>query len=142
MSAPKKKPVHSRAVDGETRTIDMLRKIQARSIDPKSIAKSDRRQLVVVLMADGMSNAEMAELLGVADRTIERDKRLIREGNAIAKDPEFLGQTVGRLMVEAEVAMQHIRKAMRGKSVSRDAAHYLVIFGVTNSKAPMSRRFC
>lgn len=118
MSGPKQLPHDSGAEDSGTRTIDLLRKIQAESVDPKAISKIDRQQLVVVLMADGMSNAEMAQLLGVADRTIERDKKSIRTGNAIAKDPGLLEQMVGRLMAEAEVSIQHIRKAIRGKGVS------------------------
>ncbi len=118
MSAPKQLPHDSGAEEGGTRTIDLLRKIQAGSVDPKAISKIDRQQLVVVLMADGMSNAEMAQLLGVTDRTIERDRKSIRTGNAITKDPGLLGQMVGRLMAETEVASQHIRKAIRGKGVS------------------------
>lgn len=117
MSSSKKLPHHDGSEDGGTRTIDLLKKIQAGSVDPKSISKNDRQQLVVVLMTDGLSNAEMAQLLCVADRTIERDKKSIRVANAIAKDPELLGQSVGRLSTEAEAAIQNIRGAIRGKGV-------------------------
>ncbi|MCH8130683.1 MAG: hypothetical protein IIC70_12395 [Acidobacteria bacterium] len=54
----------------------------------------------------------------MADRTIERDKKAIRESNAIKWDPHLVEQMVGRLCGEAEHCIQRIRKAVRDKKVS------------------------
>ncbi len=96
-------------------------------LDPKCIAVSDRRQLVEFLMSDGYSTAEMAQILQVGDRTIERYKKAVRESNAIARDPKLVEQMVGRLVCEAELSIQRMRKAVRDKKVSTsvkvDAEH-------------------
>lgn len=104
--------------DGETRTLTLIRKIESGTVDPKTISVSDRRQLVALLMADGYATAEMTQVLGVADRTIERDKKAIRESNAIARDPKLVEQMVGRLVGEAELSVQRIRKVSRDKTVA------------------------
>ncbi len=83
--------------DGEITTLALLRKIESGAIDPKTIAKADRQQLVAFLMSEGYSVAEMCQILKVKQRTIERDKKAIRESNAIARDPKLVEQMVGRL---------------------------------------------
>ncbi len=105
-------------VNKENRTLDMLKEIQAGRVDPKSITPEDRVQLVNYLLADGYSTAEMAEILKVSERTIERDRQAIRETNALERDPRLVAQTVGHLVSEAGLAIQRIRKAARDKSVS------------------------
>ena len=104
--------------DGDGRTVSVLRKIESGVVDPKCISLSERRQLVGFLMSDGCSTAEIAQILQVGDRTIERDKKAVRESNAIARDPKLVEQMVGRLVGEAELSVQRIRKAIRDKKVS------------------------
>lgn len=101
-----------------TSTISLLRDIQSGKLDPKCIDVSQRQQLVEFLLGDGYTVAEMAQILRVADRTIERDKKAIREAHAIERDPKLVGQMVGRLISEAELAVQRIRKALREKDVA------------------------
>ncbi len=102
----------------DTRTLALLRKIESGEVEPKCVSASDRRRLVAFLIGDGYSTAEIAQILQVADRTVERDKKAIREANAITREPQLVGQMVGRLMGEAELSVQHIRKAVRDKTVS------------------------
>ncbi len=111
----------------ESGTLILLRQIQAGTLDAKQIAVAERRQLVSFLLSDGYSTAEMGQILKVAERTIERDKKLIREGNAIARDPKLVERMMGRLVGEAELCVQRIRKAVRDKdtpcAVRVDAEH-------------------
>ena len=111
----------------ETGTVALLRQIQSGATDPKSIGVAERRQLVAFLLSDGYSVAEMGQILKVADRTIERDRKAIRESNVIARDPRLVEQMVGRLVGEAELAVQRIRKAVRDKDTAKtlrvDAEH-------------------
>jgi hypothetical protein len=102
---------------GLERTIELLAAIKAGRTGPGTIAPADRRQLVAFLAADGLSNAEIAQVLQVSDRCVERDKRAIREANAIPKDPRLVAQMVGRLVAEAELCVQRIRRATREKEV-------------------------
>ena len=98
--------------------MDLLRKIETGETDPKSIAATDRRQLVAYLMGDGYSTAEIAQIFKVGDRTIERDKKAVRESHAIVRDPKLVEQMTGRLVSEAELSVQRIRRAVRGKKVA------------------------
>ncbi len=120
-------PSDNTACDTEERTLSLLQKIQAGLMDPKCIRPAERRQIVSYLMADGYSTADMAQILKVSDRSIERDKKAIREANAIVADPKLVEQMVGRLVLEAELSIQRIRKAVRDKdtphSVKVDAEY-------------------
>jgi len=104
-------PSDNTACDTEERTLSLLQKIQAGVMDPKCIRPAERRLIVSYLMADGYSTADMAQILKVSDRSIERDKKAIRETNALAADPALVEQMVGRLVLEAELSIQRIRKA-------------------------------
>ncbi len=120
-------PSDNKPGDCGERTLSLLQKIQAGTVDPKCIRSAERRRIVSYLMADGYSTAEMAQILKVSDRSIERDKKVIRETNALAADPELVEQMVGRLVCEAELSNQRIRKAARDKTtapaVKVDAEH-------------------
>jgi len=122
-------PQPSDNTPGETgeRTVSLLQKIQAGTVDPKCIRPAERHLIVSYLMADGYSTADMAQILKVSDRSIERDKKAIRETNALAASPELVEQMVGRLYREAELSIQRIRKATRDKTtpqaVKVDAEH-------------------
>lgn len=113
--------------DIEERTLSLLQKIQAGTVDPRCIRPAERRLLVSYLMADGYCTADMAQILKVSDRSIERDKKTVRETNALAADPELVEQMAGRLVCEAELSIQRIRKAARDKitppAVKVDAEH-------------------
>ena len=125
--------------DNEERTISLLQKIRTRTIDPNSIRLPERHLIVSYLMADGYGTAEIAQILNVSDRTIERDKKAIREANAIATDPELAEQVVGRLVLEADLSIQRIRKAVRDTdtppAVKVDAEHrcFQIISEMTKS---------
>ena len=103
---------------GDERTPALLKKIQSGRLDPKSIATASRRQLVVAMMNDGYSTAEIAEILKLSDRTIERDRKAIREANAVSRDPRLVEQMTGRLIGEGELCVQRIRKAARDEDAS------------------------
>lgn len=113
--------------DTEERTLSLLQKIQAGTVDPKCIRPAERRLIVGYLMADGYATADMAQILKVSDRSVERDKKAIRETNALAAEPELVEQMAGRLVCEAELSIQRIRKAARDKTtpqaVKVDAEH-------------------
>ena len=122
-------PQPSDNTPGDTgeRTLSLLQKIQAGTVDPKCIRPAERRLVVSYLMADGYSTADMAQILKISDRSVERDKKTIREANALAASPELVEQMVGRLRHEAELSIQRIRKATRDKTtapaVKVDAEH-------------------
>ncbi len=104
MSSPKSKKI---------RCLNTLKRIKSGAIKPELLLPVERRPLVAILMAEGQSTAEIAHLLKTSDRTIERDKKAIREKNAISKDPQLAGIMAGRLVDEAQICIQRIRKFQR-----------------------------
>ncbi|GAI87450.1 unnamed protein product, partial [marine sediment metagenome] len=113
--------------DDGLQTLALLQDIRNGSIDPKSLRPDERRPLVALLMAEGQSTAEIAHVLKASDRIIQLDKRALREENTITKDPKLVKQMVGRLVAEADLCIQRIRKFARGKdtpaSVKVDGEH-------------------
>lgn len=107
MSSPKSK---------DLRCLDLLKGIKADTLDSASLLPDERRPLVSILMAEGQSTAEIALLLKTSDRTIERDKKAIRENNAISQNPELADIFAGRLVEEAQICIQRIRKFERGSN--------------------------
>lgn len=97
----------------DLRCLDILQGIKAGTINPRSLVPDQRKLLVPFLMAEGQSTAEIAHLLKTSDRTIERDKKAIRQENAISKDPELANIMAGRLVDEAQTCIQRIRKFAR-----------------------------
>lgn len=109
------------------RTLALLQKIQSGALDPKCIRPAERCLIVSYLMADGYCTAEIAQVLKISERSIERDKKSIREANALDADPQLTEKMAGRLVFEAELSIQRIRKAIRDKNtkavVKIDAEH-------------------
>ena len=102
----------------ESRCLEILRGIKTGTTNPALLSPKQRRRLVSLLIAEGHSTAEIAHLLKVSDRTIECDKKKIRKKNAIVKDPKLVEQMAGKLLFEAETALQKIRKYERDKQAS------------------------
>lgn len=98
---------------GKPRAIDLLQKIKAGHTGPTKIRVVDRRLVVEMLMTDGATVPEIAKIMDVSERTVKRDRQGIRAANAIDRDPNLVGQMVGRLSTEVDTATQRIRRAIR-----------------------------
>lgn len=105
----------SASKDGKDNVLARLKQIQAGQLDPTTLDKDQRCAVVVVLMEDGYSTAQIATILQVSERTIERDRRAWREDIALAADPKLVGQMVGRLYHTAELSEQRIRRTTSDK---------------------------
>jgi transposase len=103
----------SKSNPNSLRSLEILQNIKSGSTDPASLSPAQRKLIVMLLMAEGQSTAEIAHLLKVSDRTIERDKQAVRKENALVQDPEYAGVMAGRLVDEAQVCIQRMRKFQR-----------------------------
>lgn len=97
----------------ERGVIALIRDLQSGSISGRSLGADDRRRCVEHLIAEGYSVVETAEILGVAERTIARDRAVIREANALQKGPEFAGEMAGHLLRQAESGVSRLRRIAR-----------------------------
>lgn len=117
MSRKPSRPVSHQRSGEQHRTIRLLQGLKAGTTDPALLTPATRRQLVAHMMADGFATAEIAEMLGVGDRTVERDRQALREELALHPSANLVPQLVGRLYAEAELAIQRIRRSLRDKDI-------------------------
>ncbi|MBX3316162.1 MAG: HTH domain-containing protein [Phycisphaeraceae bacterium] len=112
---------------GMERSLELLAKVRAGTLSGKMLGAAERQSLVALLAADGLSGPEIAQILQVSDRTVERDRRDIRDRHALPRDPKLVGQMAGRLLAEAELSIQRIRRTSREReiepNVKIDAEH-------------------
>jgi hypothetical protein len=99
------------------RALELLSAVKNGDVDPQLLTTAERQPLVLLLLNDGVSTPEIAQILRVSDRTIERDRKALRQQCAVAADPNLLPQMVGRLVQEAELSIQRIRRAIRKDDV-------------------------
>ncbi len=59
------------------------------------VAPETRRRCVAYMVAQGFTNAEMAELLRVAERTVQRDRMVLRRDVAIKPDRRLGDELLG-----------------------------------------------
>lgn len=111
----------------EAGSLALLQQIRNGDIKPKSLAPSQRRLLVSMLLNEGQSSSEIAQLLDVSDRTIERDRQALRKEGSLQHDPDLVNEVARQLKAQGELSIQRMLKIARGKdapySVKVDAYH-------------------
>jgi len=101
--------------------LDLIRRLRAGELSGASLEVDDRRACVEYLTSEGYSVAETAGILTVADRTVLRDRRAIRESNSVERDPALAGQIVGQLLREADTAVGRLRRIARDRETPASA---------------------
>ena len=81
--------------------LTIIRQIKTGGLKGKDLDPDDRRRCVRHLTGEGYSNVEIAEIFGVHERTIARDRALIRQENAFLPDPSFESEAIGDLIHQA-----------------------------------------
>jgi transposase len=103
-------------VPGSDRSVlDVVRDIRAGARDARTLAAGDRRLCVMHLTAECLSVAEIAQVLGVSERTVARDRRQIQEEQAIRPDPLFTSVFAGKLLQETEALRAQVHRVLRDK---------------------------
>lgn len=101
--------------------IALLREIQSGKAAGSHLAAPDRQRVVEHLLMEGFGTQEIAEILKVADRTIQRDRLKIREQNAVRADPALVPVIVGQMMAQAEASASRLRRLARDKETPASA---------------------
>lgn len=93
--------------------LDLLGETRSRQRKPRDVTPEDRRRCVQHLGAEGLSVPEIAKVLGTSERTVARDRRAVRESEALTPDPKLAGVMAGRLLTEADACVSRIRRVTR-----------------------------
>lgn len=86
--------------------------------DPQTLSKEQRQPYVEALMAEGLTETPIAQLLKVSTKTISRDLKEIRERNAIAPNVELAKQICGELLYYARIHHSYLMRLARNKDAS------------------------
>jgi len=100
--------------------LSLLQEIQSGKIDPRDIDKDVRTQVVEVLLLEGTSIPQIAQILKVSDKTIRRDIAEVKKRNALIPSVDLAKKLVGDLAMKAETHRSHLMRLARtqGASVS------------------------
>ncbi len=104
--------------ESERSVLDLIRGLQSGSTSGASLTPGDRRRCVEHLSAEGYSAAEISDILKVSQRTIARDRTVIRQHNALERDPKLTAEMVGYLVQQAEQGVSRIRRVIRDSHTS------------------------
>jgi len=105
-------PVRDRPV------LETIQRLRAGDLRASMLDSEDRRACVEHLTAEGYSVAETAQVLGVSDRTISRDRVVIRTRNALERDESTVDAMIGRLMSEYEASSGRLKRIARDRAVA------------------------
>jgi DNA-binding CsgD family transcriptional regulator len=114
--------------DTENSALELLQKIKDGLYDPKSLGKSDRQRCVEVLVAEGYTNPQIAQIFKCTDRNIRRDVEDINKRNALTPNVEFAKQLIGLMYQKAMSHHSYLVRLARSKEGSTEAkagAEYL-----------------
>lgn len=90
--------------------IKLIRQIKAGTLRGNMLAPPDRQRCVEHLTWEGVSAPEIAEILGLSERTINRDRAQLRSDNAISRDPALAGELAGLIVQQSERAATSLRR--------------------------------
>lgn len=105
----------------QSSALSLIRDIKNGLVNTKNLSADDRRACVAHLTGEGASLAEIAEILQISERTVARDRRSIRESNAVEKSPSFTKEVIGRILLEADNVIARLRRATRDKETAASA---------------------
>ncbi len=115
-SRPGKRPTTDPVPRERDSVIKLMRSIKAGELKGRMLAPADRQRCVEHLTWEGWGVPEMAETLGVSERTVHRDRAQVRADNALVRSATLPGELAGVIHQQADRAVASLRR------ISKDAA--------------------
>ncbi|MFU8829596.1 MAG: ECF-type sigma factor, partial [Phycisphaerales bacterium] len=105
-------------ISRERPVLELIQKLRSGSLQASLLDAEDRRACVEHLTAEGYSVAETAQILGVSDRTVTRDRNRIRAQHVLERDETTVDAMIGRLMGEYEASTGRLKRIARDRAVA------------------------
>lgn len=102
----------------EESMLTLIQQIKDGQLDPKTLNKELRQQVVEVMLAEAYNIPGMAQILKVSDKTIRRDVEDIRTSNALSPDIDLAKKTIGEMVAYARVHRDHLMRLSRTNNAS------------------------
>jgi transposase len=111
----------------EVTILNIIQRIKDRTVEPKSLDKETRQGCVEVLIGEGYSQAQIAQILKCSDKTIHRDSKEIRQKNSITPSAEQAKELIGELVIQAQQHHARLVQMARGEGslAEKSQAEYL-----------------
>jgi len=96
----------------------ILRKLKSGEFSDNKLTPPQRRPVVEWLLLQGMTNHEIADLIGMSEKTISRDRQEIRRDNAMAPSPRLVAEFMGEYRVQLDASVSRLRRIERDPASS------------------------
>lgn len=117
----------------EQPVMELIQSIKDGRTDPQTLNKELRQRCVEVLMGEGCSIANMAQILKKSEKTIKRDVQEIREINALTPDIELVNKIAGEHLWYGHIHRNFLMRLARSKdgtvSEKAQAEYYAYLVG-------------
>jgi len=94
--------------------LTLIQRLKDGSLSPATLTKDQRQQCVEVLLVEGYSLSQIAQLIDRSEKTIKRDLIEIRQRNALAPSPELAKQLIGNFLIKVEAHQTRLMRLARG----------------------------
>jgi len=95
--------------------LTLIQQINSGQVNPKDLRPEIRQQVVEVLMLEGYSDPQLAQILQVCDKTIKRDLERIYSRNGLSPDAELIKRLVGSFVMKAEAHRSFLMRIARSR---------------------------
>lgn len=99
----------------EPTVLKIIQDINSGVLDPRLLEKITRQQCVEVLIGEGYTFSQLAQLLKRSEKTISRDMEEIRHKNALIPNINFAKETIGELVTKARIHGSYLMRLARDK---------------------------
>jgi len=97
-----------------------LQRIKDGLLDPKTLSKEGRQPYVEVLFSEEYTEMQIAEILKVSEKTIQRDIKDIRDRNSLSPDVAQAKQIIGDFFKKALLHHSRLVRLSREQDISND----------------------
>lgn len=98
--------------------LSLIQQIRDGTLNPRTLSIDARQSCVEVLIGEGYTKSQVAEILQWSEKTIQRDVQDIRESNSLTPSIEFAKQIAGDMVKKGLAHHDYLVRISRGKEVS------------------------
>jgi transposase len=112
----------------ETPILVTIQRIKDGTINPKALTKEIRQQCIEILITQGYTQAQMAQIMDCSDKTIQRDINEIRKRNSLTPHVDLAKEIVGEMLSKArnyESELKQLARSKDGSLAERAHAQFL-----------------
>ncbi|MEL6795450.1 MAG: sigma-70 region 4 domain-containing protein [Planctomycetota bacterium] len=98
--------------------VELIRRLKSGEVSGRSLEIPDRQDCVELLVMEGLSNPEVASVIGLSVSTVKNDKHAIKQRNAIDPDPKLKAEVFGMFSMQVEAATARLTRLAKDPAAS------------------------